>query len=379
MPVSPKTDPLAAHWRTLTLQPGAPQCVIKEAHRFHIRRVHPDLGGSEAEAKRVNIAMDKLDGRGAAANDYVSRHYDREPWLLLGLTATADKALADRAGKALAEELTPLPRLVSRVEWAAANFGKPAPNMPQPRRREPKAPPPPPAKPWMPSIRPAPPIGRPDGLERVEFGAIDWGADAESVIRLTWPRRAPVNVRAEAGAPFTADVTVSKTQPGRVAIKLGVDWDSPAAAAAASRDSVRFDSTLTVRWDAEGVATTRITATAERPCRIAVGPREIDLGHVRLRQPVQTELTVRSSRSAQVTVETSAWLAPRMKGPVRLEANAPVILAFSVVWPPILERGATAIKAGRPVRPTGNIRLKWDGGDIVVPLTMSVSTSERSA
>lgn len=366
-------DPFAQYWRLLTLQPGAPECIIKEAHRFHIRLVHPDVGGSDDDAKRVNVAMDKLAGRGAAANDYVSRHYDREPWLLLGLAPNADKALADRAAKALAAELAALPRLLSRVEWAGKNFGQVTPTMPQPRRREPRVPPPPPTKPWVPSVRRPSPVGKPEGLEiRPDFGTIAWGSDAEVMVRLTWPQRAPVNVRAEVGPPFVVTTTASKTQPGRVALKLSVDWESPELLAAASKQQARFDSTLTVRWDAEGVAATRVSATTGLPARIAVGPRELDLGIVRLRDAIAGEVTVRSSSNMQMTIESSEWLACRLRGSIRLEANAPAILSFAVVWAPILERGAAAIAAKRAVRPTGNIRLKWDGGEIVVPVKMFV-------
>jgi hypothetical protein len=44
----------------------ADEVTIREAHRREIRRVHPDAGGSEAAARRVNAAWDLLQGIDAA-------------------------------------------------------------------------------------------------------------------------------------------------------------------------------------------------------------------------------------------------------------------------------------------------------------------------
>ncbi len=39
-------DRRAEHWKQLGLMSGAPECVIKAAHRFYIELHHPDRGGT---------------------------------------------------------------------------------------------------------------------------------------------------------------------------------------------------------------------------------------------------------------------------------------------------------------------------------------------
>jgi len=51
-------------WRVLGLAPGADAAQIKEAHRRLIRAAHPDAGGSDRQAARLNQARDLLLGRG---------------------------------------------------------------------------------------------------------------------------------------------------------------------------------------------------------------------------------------------------------------------------------------------------------------------------
>jgi len=308
MPTSTRKDPLAPHWLALSLQPGAPACVIKEAHRFHIRLSHPDVGGSDEDATRVNVAMDKLDGLGTAANEHVAKYTaSGEPWHVLGLAATADPKLAERVGKALAAELTHLPLLVRRVEWAVSNFSAP-PQPPQPKARTIIRPTPPPPRPkgmWVPPPPRSPVVGRPDGLpQTIAFGEITRGSEAEHVVRLTWPGRAPDDIRVETNAPLVSTITRSNTQPGRVAMKLAVDWQSPLLADASSALK-SFDARLTVSWGEEDSATVRVTGGLAQPTRVAVGPRELDFGAVRLKQPARTELTLRSNRPTQVTIEAS--------------------------------------------------------------------------
>ncbi len=51
-------------WRVLGLAPGADAAQIKAAHRRLIRAAHPDAGGSDRQAARLNQARDLLLGRG---------------------------------------------------------------------------------------------------------------------------------------------------------------------------------------------------------------------------------------------------------------------------------------------------------------------------
>lgn len=383
MAISVRPDPLGPHWKALSLQPGAPACVIREAHRYHIRLAHPDVGGSDEEAMRVNVAMDKVGSKGSPANEHVARYVaSGEPWHVLGLSPSADPKLVERAGKALAAELADMPRLTTRVHWAVANFTTPA-QPPQPKARPrvtPSAPPPRPKGMWVPPPPRAPVVGRPDGLpQTIDFGEFLRGSEAEHVVRLTWPGRAPQDLRVETAAPLVATITPSKTQPGRVALKLAIDWESPLLADPATARG--FDARLTVRWGEEGSATIRVVGSPAQPTRIAVGPKQLDFGAVRLKQPARAELTLRSSRPAQVTIDASAWLHPvdgkgrRMVAPIRLDANTPAILTFGVDWAPILDKGADSIAKRRALKPSGRINVRWDGGEIAVPVTMLVEAN----
>ena len=47
--------------RVLGLAPGAGLEEVRAAHRRLIRRVHPDLGGSDALAAMINAAKARLD------------------------------------------------------------------------------------------------------------------------------------------------------------------------------------------------------------------------------------------------------------------------------------------------------------------------------
>src|SRR4029079_16877076 len=95
--VTQKADKLAVHWKRLSLMPGAPECVIKIAYRFHIRMAHPDAGGSTDDAVAVNTAHDQLKGQGAAATERVPSYSSGEPFQVLGLAANADAELARQA------------------------------------------------------------------------------------------------------------------------------------------------------------------------------------------------------------------------------------------------------------------------------------------
>ena len=47
-------------WETLGLSPGADQTAIIAAHKKLMGRLHPDKGGSNFLASRVNLAKDRL-------------------------------------------------------------------------------------------------------------------------------------------------------------------------------------------------------------------------------------------------------------------------------------------------------------------------------
>jgi len=54
-------------FQVLGLQPGAADAEIREAHHRLMRTAHPDSGGSDWLAARVNMARDVLLGRGGHA------------------------------------------------------------------------------------------------------------------------------------------------------------------------------------------------------------------------------------------------------------------------------------------------------------------------
>ncbi len=369
-------DRHAAHWRRLGLLPGAPDCVIKAAHLHFIEIHHPDRGGSVETAQQVNVAADEVRGQGAAPNKHVAAHYGGEPWHVLGLMANAERTLVERAGRALVSELDSHPRLVARVEWAVKNFGRPMTATAQPRPQEPLQPRP--ARPAAPP-KPATP-GIPDGLvDRIDFGTLDWGSALTRDMRLTWTRNPPFRVDVDAPTPLVAEVKDSKALPGRFIVSLAVDWASPELSHDATVRGYTFEGPVRLRWAGGGEATVRVRAILRYRAIVTARPDSLDLGTVRLGQHLRaSSLILISSADAEVTIVPSAWLA-RVDGagrvleePLRLAANKPMRVAFDVVWGPIRERGGASIAAGKPVRPTGRITLRWNDREIDVPVQMLV-------
>jgi hypothetical protein len=370
-------DKRAEHWKQLGLMSGAPECVIKAAHRFLIEIHHPDRGGSVEQAQRVNVAYDELKGQGSKPNEHVAAYFEGEPWHVIGVASNADRRLVERAGKTLAAELHTHPRLAARVEWAIENFGRPGTATAPPR---PRSAPAPRRRAAAPAARPreAAAPGLPDGLvDSIDFGTLEWGSTLTREIRLTWRQFAPYKVDVDAAEPVSVTVTGSKTLPGRFVIAIGIDWTSELFSGGASVRGHTMSSTLRLRWAGGGEAVVRVKGVLLHPALVSASPESLDLGAARLRQPVRASLVLVSSAPASVKIDASAWLA-RVDGrgepldtPLKLQANVPVRVAFDVQWDPIAERAAT-VAAGRPVRPTGRITVRWNDGELEVPVQIVV-------
>jgi hypothetical protein len=374
---------MAQHWRLLGLIPGAPECVIKAAHRVQIELHHPDRGGNPDTAKRINAAYDELRGNGAEANAYVAANYNGEPWVVLGISSAADVRLVERAGKQLASELDAHPRLVARVGWAIENFAK-AVAAPSDRRvRASVAPPPPPYRRYNQIRRQAPaePVpskpGPPHGLvPAIDFGTVRWGDATTKTLQLTWKHAAPYNVHVEIDGPVTASVTTSKVLPGRFSISFAIDWDAAIFRDKPATRGYTLNAPITIRWTSAEWTTIMAKGIILYPAYVTASPGEIDLGTVKLRQAVRTSLVVVSTAPAELVIEPTPWLqrvdaAGRvLDAPLKLATNTPVRIDLRVHWQPIEERGATSIAAGRPVRATGRVTLRWDGHTTDVPVAI---------
>jgi hypothetical protein len=116
------------------------------------------------------------------------------------------------------------------------------------------------------------------------------------------------------------------------------------------------------------------------PAYVTASPDEIDLGTVKLRQAVRTSFAVVSTAPAELKIEPTPWLqrvdaAGRvLDAPLKLATNTPVRIDLRVHWQPIEERGAKSIAAGRPVRATGRITLRWDGHETEIAVAMVART-----
>ena len=373
-------DRYAAHWRTLSLMPNAPACVIKAAHLYHIKRSHPDRGGTVEEAQRINVAFDELKERGTKANDHVASYYDGEPWHVLGISSSADRELAENAGKALASELGQLERLASRVRWAVQHWGRPGTATQAPRPKI--TPPPPPPRMPRPAATPRPNTpatpGKPAGLpQSVDFGNLQWRDSATREIRLTWEQNAPYNITVDAEAPVLVTVVASKAKPGRFVISLSIDWESEAFSEGSRLRGYMLHAPVSIRWPG-GEATVPARGVVHYPAEVAVSPVELDLGKVAMRQPVRADLTLIATGATVARIESSAWIArvdaagKVIDGPLRLQANTPVRVALQVQWAPIIDRAASVPK-GKPVRPTGKITVRWGERSLEVPVQMVVT------
>jgi hypothetical protein len=366
-PVARSRDEAA--WRRLGLIPGAPECVIKVAHRHFIEIHHPDRGGDVAEARRVNTAYDELRGRGGAANEYVAANFTGEAWHVLGLAANADAALVERAGRALKSELAAHSRLAQKVAWAVRHFGEPA------RGFAPRVPPP--SQPRTASRdaarKPRAAAGTPTGLmSRIDLGRLEWGSDLSRDMRLTWTEYAPYKIDVEAPAPLATHVKASKALPGRFIVTFSIDWSSPEFSDNPRIHGYVLDMHATVRWPG-GEAPVRVTADLRHPAVVTPTPARLDLGAVTLGDHVRASLFLISTAPTVVDVSCSAWLARTggdgrvLDAPLRLDANTAVRLTFDVIWAPIIERSRD-LPPAKPVRPTGRVTVKWEHGAIDVPV-----------
>jgi hypothetical protein len=379
---------MAQHWRLLGLIPGAPECVIKVAYRTQMEIHHPDRGGDADTAKRINAAFDVLQGAGCEATAFVAANYNGEPWVVLGISSAADKRLVERAGKQLATELSGNARLASRVGWAIDNFAKAVAAPSDGRRRAPITPPPPPrqrsgyARRPMAAREPVPTKpGPPHGLvPAIEFGTIRWGDPATHTLHLTWKHAAPYNVHVDIDGPVKAEVTTSKVLPGRFSVAFSIDWDAPIFREKPNTRGFTLNAPITIRWTSNDWTTIMAKGVILYPAYVTASPDEIDLGTVKLRQAVRTSFAVVSTAPAELKIEPTPWLqrvdaAGRvLDAPLKLATNTPVRIDLRVHWQPIEERGAKSIAAGRPVRATGRITLRWDGHETEIAVAMVART-----
>jgi hypothetical protein len=217
----------------------------------------------------------------------------------------------------------------------------------------------------------------PAGLpQRIDLGTLSWGAGVSRDVRLTWNEHAPYRLKAEATAPLRVSVTESKALPGRFIVSLSIDWDSDELSHMPSMRGYTLDGALTLHWASGGEAQVRVRGVLLYPPLVTVSPESLDLGTVRLGARSRTSFVLVSNAPTDTTVEPPPWLVRvggdgnALERSVRLAANTPFRVTFEVEWAPIRARGAASIRAGRPVRPTGIIAVRWDGGETTVPVAV---------
>ncbi len=373
------------HWKRLGLVEGAPECAIDAAWKWQMTRHHPDVGGDAEVARALNVARDALKGSGAQATEYVARHYESQPWLVLGVVRDADIDLAQRVGAQLAAALAAQRRLADRVAWAVANFGAQVMPPPGAAPRVRMTPPPPRPRPLRPSGRAPATPGRPDGLPpRVDFGTLAWGDETARTLKLTWGRFAPYEIHVDAPAPLHAEVTASKALPGRFAVALSVDWEHEAFTHDPGLRGHTLDGSVVVRWAGGGEAAVPVRGVALYPAVVSASPQSLDLGAVDADARARASLVLMSSGATTVEIEPPAWLR-RVGGdgrvrtePLPLAADVPVRVELAVCWEPIFERAAAAFAGGRPVRPTGRVVVRWGERVLEVPAQVVVRPPKRT-
>ena len=227
--------------------------------------------------------------------------------------------------------------------------------------------------------REQPKPGLPDGLPlKVDFGKLAWRADTTRTMQLTWSTFAPYAIEVIAAAPVRAEVTASKVMPGRFSVALSIDWSASEFAPGPTVRGYTLDAPVTVRWAAGAEADVRVKGLILYPALVSASPTAIDLGTVEMQQAARASLVLISSAATDVEIEPTPWLhrvdgsGRKLDAPLRLATNVPMRVEFRVHWEPIVERAGASFTAGKPVRPTGRIVVRWDGRAIEVPVQMTV-------
>jgi hypothetical protein len=227
--------------------------------------------------------------------------------------------------------------------------------------------------------REQPTPGVPDGLPlKVDFGKLAWRSDTTRTMQLTWTAFAPYAIDVIAAAPVRAEVTASKVMPGRFSVALSIDWSAGEFAPGPTVRGYTLDAPVTVRWAAGAEAEVRVKGLILYPPLVSASPAAIDLGTIEMQGAARASLVLISSAATDVEIEPTPWLrrvdgsGRKLDAPLRLATNVPMRVEFRVHWEPIAERAGASFSAGKPVRPTGRITIRWDGRAIEVPVQMTV-------
>jgi hypothetical protein len=226
----------------------------------------------------------------------------------------------------------------------------------------------------------------PDGLPaKVDFGRLAWRADTTRTVQLTWKRHAPYDVTVETAGPLRAEVTASKVLAGRFSIAFSVDWASDELSGGPTVRGYTLDAPVTLRWGGGGECTFPAKGLLLYPALVSASPASLDLGTIDLRKPARASLVLVSSGPTQAEIEPPGWLVRTdgsgraIDAPIKLATNVPVRVEFRVDWAPIVERATASFEAGRAVRPTGRIVVRWEGRSIEVPAEIVVPHPRRRA